>query len=81
MSGAWPMPLTLGAGVLAANSRLWPPCQVADRHTPYAHSVAATLREAGLEVVTDASSKTLPKRIRSHQVPWQPRGCHKRALV
>ena len=58
-AGKWPFWL---------NPRQVAVCPVADRHTPYARAVTERLREAGLEVVTDASNKTLPKRIRSHQV-------------
>ena len=47
---------------------------ISDRHHPYAHRVAQTLRDAGIRVVVDDSDQTLGNRVRKAQtskVPYQ----------
>jgi len=57
--GKWPFWL---------NPRQVAVCPVADRHEEYAQQIADRLNATGLEVVVDATSKTVPKRVRAHQV-------------
>ncbi|MGK5594521.1 MAG: threonine--tRNA ligase [Parachlamydiaceae bacterium] len=41
---------------------------VADRHEEYAYEVAAQIREAGFHVEVDASSESIPKKVRNAQL-------------
>jgi threonyl-tRNA synthetase len=45
---------------------------IADRHAPYAESVAARLRDAGLRVEVDARSESVNRRIRDTELRKVP---------
>jgi threonyl-tRNA synthetase len=45
---------------------------ISDRHTEYAHGVAAQLREAGLRVEIDERSESIGKKIREAEVQKVP---------